>query len=256
MRSSEDLYDALAATYEDHFAAPHRKAYDDLAWEACTEAIGTTRALVIDVGCGVGRWSRRFLEQGHQVIGIEPAPGMSSRAAALQDDNFTLVRDRVEHVDLPSAAADAVVAMGSLQYTADPAATIARCAAWLKPGGVMCVLVDSLFGLVVELVRADRTGEAMERLCTRRGVWRIDDQEADLHLLDAAALQDAFKQGGLEILSTAGLLVGASFIGREDLVTALTADYDGQLDQERAMADHPELADLGKQLLIIGRRTA
>jgi len=256
MRSSADLYDALAATYEDHFAAPHRKAYDDLAWEACSEAIGTTSALVIDVGCGVGRWSRRFLDQGHQVIGIEPAPGMSSRAAGLQDADFTLIRDRVEDVTLPTATADAVVAMGSLQYTADPAATIARCAAWLRPGGVMCVLVDSLVGLVVELVRADRTDEAMERLCTRRGVWRVDEQEADLHLLDAAALQDAYKQAGLEVVSTAGLLVGASFIGREDLVSALTADYDRQLDQERAMADRAELADLGKQLLIIGRRTA
>jgi SAM-dependent methyltransferase len=250
------LYDALAATYEDHFAAPHRKAYDDLAWEACFEAIGTTPGVVVDVGCGVGRWSRRFLAQGHRVIGVEPAPLMSERAAALQDENFTLLRERVEDIQLPMASTDAVVAMGSLQYTADPAATIARCATWLRAGGVLCVLVDSLVGLVVELVRAGRPDEAMQRLCTRRGVWRIDDQEADLHLLDATSLEDAFKQAGLEVISTSGLLVGASFIGRDDLVAALTADYARQLDQERAMAGNSELADLGKQLLVIGRRTA
>jgi SAM-dependent methyltransferase len=254
MRSSAALYDALAATYEDHFAAPHRKAYDDLAWEACCEAIGTTRGVVVDVGCGVGRWSRRFLAQGHQVVGIEPAPRMSERAATLQDENFTLLRDRVEHVTMPPGSADAVVAMGSLQYTADPAAAIARCAGWLRPGGVLCVLVDSLFGLVVELMRADRTDEAMQRLCTRRGVWRIDDQEADLHLLDAAALGNAFVQAGLEVTSTSGLLVGTSLIGRDKLVKALSEDYERQLGQERAMADRPELADLGKQLLVIGRR--
>ncbi|QNE17159.1 class I SAM-dependent methyltransferase [Kribbella qitaiheensis] len=256
MRSSVSLYDALAATYEDHFAAPHRKAYDDLAWEACCEAIGTSPGVVIDVGCGVGRWSRRFLGQGHRVIGIEPAPRMSERAACLQDENFTLLRDRVEQVTLPAGNVDAVVAMGSLQYTADPAATIAHCAAWLRPGGVLCVLVDSLFGLVVELVRADKGGEAMERLYSRRGVWRIDDQEADLHLLDVARLGSAFVQAGLEVTSTSGLLVGASLIGRDDLVSALNADYDRQLGQERVMADFPELADLGKQLLVIGRRTA
>lgn len=256
MRSSAPLYDALAATYEDHFTAPHRKAYDDLAWEACCEAIGTSAGLVVDVGCGVGRWSRRFLDQGHQVIGIEPASRMSERAACLEDEKFTLLRDRVERVTLPAGSTDAIVAMGSFQYTADPAATIAHCATWLRPGGVLCVLVDSLFGLVVELVRADRGGEAMERLYTRRGVWRIDDQEADLHLLDAASLTDAFKQAGLEVISTSGLLVGASFLGRDDLVGALTADYDRQLGQERVMADFPELADLGKQLLVIGRRTA
>jgi SAM-dependent methyltransferase len=256
MRSSASLYDALAATYEDHFAAPHRKAYDDLAWEACSEAIGTAPGVVVDVGCGVGRWSRRFLDQGHRVIGVEPAPRMSERAAAVQDENFTLLRDRVEQITLPTASVDAVVAMGSLQYTADPAATIARCASWLRPGGVMCVLVDSLIGLVVELVRADRTDEAMERLCTRRGIWRIDDQEADLHLLDAASLGSAFKEAGLEVVSTSGLLIGASLIGRDDLLAGLTTDYDRQLDKERAMADYAELADLGKQLLVIGRRTA
>jgi SAM-dependent methyltransferase len=177
---------------------------------------------------------------------------MSDRAAALQSENFTLLRDRVEHVTLRAGSADAVVAMGSLQYTADPAATIARCAAWLRPGGVMCVLVDSLFGLVVELMRADRTAEAMQRLCTRRGVWRVDDQEADLHLLDAASLGSAFVEAGLEVTSTSGLLVGASLIGRDDLVKALSEDYDRQLRQERELANRPELADLGKQLLVIG----
>ncbi|TDU84179.1 methyltransferase family protein [Kribbella voronezhensis] len=256
MRSSADLYDALAPTYEDHFTAPHRKAYDDLAWEACCEAIGTAPGLVIDVGCGVGRWARRFVDQGHWVIGIEPAPGMSDRAALLQGESFTLLRDRVEQVELETGVADAVVAMGSLQYTADPAAAIALCATWLKPGGVLCVLVDSLFGLVVELMRAGRTSEAMQRLDTRLGVWRIDDQEADLHLLDADTLGDAFKQAGLEVLSTSGLLVGASLIGRDELIAALSADYGRQLDQERAMANCRDLADLGKQLLVIGRRTA
>jgi SAM-dependent methyltransferase len=256
MRSSASLYDALAPTYEDHFMAPHRKAYDDLAWEACSEAIGMAPGLVIDVGCGVGRWSRRFVEQGHRVVGIEPAPRMSDRAALLQGESFTLLRDRVEQVELEAGAADAVVAMGSLQYTADPAAAIARCATWLKPRGVLCVLVDSLFGLVVELMRADRTTEAIQRLHTRLGVWRIEDQEADLHLLDASTLGDAFKQAGLEVLSTSGLLVGASLIGRDELVAALTADYGRQLDRERALANCRDLADLGKQLLVIGRRTA
>jgi trans-aconitate methyltransferase len=46
------------------------------------------------------------------------------------------------------AEAGMVLAMGSLQYTADPEAAIAHLAGWLRPGGVLAVLVDSLVGLV------------------------------------------------------------------------------------------------------------
>ena len=38
MRPSAPLYDALAVDYDAHFAAPHRRAYDDLAWRPRTYA--------------------------------------------------------------------------------------------------------------------------------------------------------------------------------------------------------------------------
>ena len=38
VRPSAPLYDALAADYDAHFAVPHRRAYDELAWEVCAAA--------------------------------------------------------------------------------------------------------------------------------------------------------------------------------------------------------------------------
>ena len=257
MRSSAPLYDALAADYDAHFAAPHRRAYDDLAWEVCAEVIGAAPAHVVDVGCGVGRWAARLVAAGHRVTGIEPAPAMAAAARRrLAGSDVTLIECGVEDAALPPGSADVVLAMGSLQYTLDPAAAIARCAGWLRPGGAVCVLVDSRQALVLELLAAGRTDEALERLATRRGVWQVGPHAADLHLLDAAELAAAVRGAGLAVERLAGLLVGASAHGRAGLLTRLERDYPAQLAAERRLAAEPALADLGKQLLITARKPA
>lgn len=252
MRPSAPLYDALAADYDAHFAVPHRRAYDELAWEACAAVIGPAPATVVDVGCGVGRWAQRLVAAGHRVTGVEPAPAMAAAARGrLAGTAFTLVEARVEDVQLPAGAADVVLAMGSLQYATDPAAAIARCAGWVRPGGAVCVLVDSRQALVLELLAAGRTDAALERLTTRGGVWEVDGIAADLHLLDAAELTAAARGAGLVVDRVAGLLVGASVHGRANLLTRLERDYAGQLATERRLAAEPALADLGKQLLLL-----
>ena len=254
MRPSAPLYDALAADYERHFAAPHRRAYDELAWEFCAAAIVPAPAIVVDVGCGIGRWALRLVAAGHRVVGIEPAPAMAARARErLAGSAFTLVEAPVEDAVLSAGSADVVLAMGSLQYSTDPAAAIARCAGWVRPGGAVCVLLDSRQALVLELLASGRTDEALERLATRRGVWQAGDHIADLHLLDAADLSAAMRAAGLEIERVAGLLVGASVHGRANLLTRLERDYPAQLAIERRLASQPALADLGKQLLAIAR---
>jgi SAM-dependent methyltransferase len=57
------LYDALASTYDEHFAVPHQRAYDDLA-----PLLPDAAARIVNVGCGVGRWARRLVGLGHFVL--------------------------------------------------------------------------------------------------------------------------------------------------------------------------------------------
>jgi SAM-dependent methyltransferase len=253
MRPSAPLYDALAGSYDEHFAAPHRRAYDDLAWEITVARI-EPGASVIDVGCGVGRWAARLVAAGHPVTGIEPAPRMADAVEQRIGPGFTLIRAGVEDAD--PAPADVVLAMGSLQYAADPVAAIARCASWLRPRGRLCVLVDSRQALVLELLAAGRTDEALERSHTRRGVWRLGELSAEMHLFDAAELRAAVEAAGLVVERLAGLLVGASVFGRDGLADRLARDYPGALAVERRMAAEPTLTDLGKQLIVVGRAPA
>jgi len=255
---SAPLYDALALRYEEHFAAPHRLAYDTLAWDLCIGWLPEPPANVVDVGCGIGRWAKRLTGLGYSVLGIEPAPLMARRARErmANDKEFRLLESRVEEVDLPAGTNDAVVAIGSLQYTDEPADAVARMAGWLRPGGVLAVLVDSLAALILELVKDGRIEEANERARERRGVWTEGGFSADLHLMDTAQLAELCGDAGLEVVGCHGLLVGTSLLGRTRVVERLEADFAGQLEEERSAALQPDLADLGKQLFVVARMPA
>jgi SAM-dependent methyltransferase len=252
--TAPELFGRLAARYEEHFSVPHRRAYDDLAWELTSRFLPPPPGQVVDVGCGVGRWARRFTGLGYEVTGIEPAPEMAARAGLVP--GLMVVPCGVEDAQLAAGCAGAVVAMGSIQYAADPVGAIARMAGWLRPGGVLAVLVDSRIALGVELLRAGRDAEAAERLSTGRGVWQAAGVSAGLQLFDRASLVSAVDAAGLDVLAVHGLLVGASVWGRDDLAARLAADYTGQLAAERSLALQPDLADLGKQLLVLARRAS
>jgi SAM-dependent methyltransferase len=254
MRPSQDLYSALAPTYREHFEVPHRRAYDLLAWEHVRRLL-PERGPVIDAGCGVGRWVTRLLGLGYEVIGIEQAPGMIDHARrAGYGPGFTLIEGSMETADLPAASAGMALALGSLQYTADPAATVRRLAGWVRPGGTVVVLVDSLVALVAELLRDGRADEAVERLRTRVGRWTVDGHGAEMHLLDTGRLREAFQDAGLADVEVTGLLATAVPLGRERLGQRLAHDWDGHLELERELSAHPVLADIGKQLLAAGRK--
>jgi SAM-dependent methyltransferase len=257
MRSSIPLFDSLAAGYDAHFSeVPHRRAYDDLAWEFVQPLLPAVPGYVIDAGCGVGRWAERLVVLGHSVVGIEQAPAMSEAVRArLPTDRFKLIEGSMEEVDDELCQqADLVLALGSLQYTVDPEHMIERFARWVRVGGSVVVLVDSLVALLLELVASGKTDEALQRLKTRRGIWVQGKQYADNHQLDRDRLVDAFHRAGLNSVCARGLLVSASAIGGQRLIENLTKDWDAQISLERQFAEKPLLADLGKQLFISGQR--
>jgi SAM-dependent methyltransferase len=257
MRSSIALYNALASGYDAHWDAPHRRAYDDLAWEFVQPLLPAVPGQVIDAGCGIGRWAARIVGLGHTVIGIEQAPAMAKAArASMRTDRFQLIEGSMEDVELPEGRADLVLALGSLQYTLDPEHMIERFARWTRAGGAVAVLADSQVALVLELVASGKREEALQRLETRMGTWVQGEESADNHQLDRDRLVDAFRRAGLTGIHARGLLVGASVFGLQRLSESLTQDWDRQMALERRLAESFLLADLGKQLLVSGRRAS
>ena len=255
MKNSVELYNRLAANYDQHFAEPHRAAYDRLAWDEVLQHLPGEGATVVDAGCGIGRWAEQLIAEGHYVIGIERAPAMISAARErLPSSAFELREGDMEQVSLPASCADAVLAMGALQYTQDPAATITRFAQWLKPGGTLFLLYDSRLALVIELLRAGRTEEAVQRAQTGRGYWRMQDVSADLHLFSYRDVETYCRLANLVDMSSMGLLVGASAYGVPRLREKLKKNFREQIELERALMYVPELVAAGKQILTRARK--
>jgi hypothetical protein len=167
---------------------------------------------------------------------------------------FMLIPQEMEKVAIKARSVDVVLAMGSLQYTENPAQMIQRFASWTKPGGTVCVLVDSFVALVLELVHFEKTEEALERLKAGRGVWQQQGQEADLHLLDRNTLESHFAAAGLIDVLCRGLLVTASAWGLAKCREEIASDETNFLRLERQLSEYPMLADAGKQLMVSGRR--
>lgn len=255
VQSSTTFYDALAADYDALFDAPHRRAYDDLTWEFVQPLLPATPGRIVDAGCANGRWSQGLVALGHHVIGIEQSPAMAAAARRrLGTASFTLLEGSMDEVDLPEGQADLVLALGSLQYTRDPEYTLERFARWLRPGGMIVVLVDSLVALVLELVTAGKQHEAVIRLETHMATWVQGEQQVDYHLMDRDRLERGLQRAGFSDVVTRGLLVGASALGRKGLLEHLVTARDEHMALERQLAANRLLADLGKQLFATGCR--
>jgi ubiquinone/menaquinone biosynthesis C-methylase UbiE len=69
-----------------HFGAPiwFNRLIDKLQFRAVQRALTLAEiprgAIVLDVGCGTGRWLRRYQELGFQATGVDATPGMLGRA--------------------------------------------------------------------------------------------------------------------------------------------------------------------------------
>jgi len=102
---------------------------------------------VLDVGCGVGRWSRLLANRGAQVTGIDISPTMIAEARRRAAHAGLQSRCRFETQDLSGLDAggefDLVLAVTVLQHILDPAllrAALRRMTSHLAENGRMVLL--------------------------------------------------------------------------------------------------------------------
>ncbi|GKQ55299.1 bifunctional 2-polyprenyl-6-hydroxyphenol methylase/3-demethylubiquinol 3-O-methyltransferase UbiG [Bradyrhizobium sp. Ce-3] len=96
---------------------------------------------LLDIGCGAGLLCEPFTRLGAQVIGIDPS-ATNIAAAKLHADKGHLSIDyrctTIEDMDVRERF-DIVLAMEVVEHVVDVGAFVKRCAAMLKPGGLMVV---------------------------------------------------------------------------------------------------------------------
>jgi SAM-dependent methyltransferase len=125
-----------------HPGAPvwFNRLIDDLQFRAFRRALSLAAlppgSRILDVGCGTGRWVRRYLELGHRATGIDATPGML-RLARQQGTAAPLLAGEAFRLPFSDAVFDCVSDVTVVQHIPEafqPTA-LAEMVRVLKPGG-------------------------------------------------------------------------------------------------------------------------
>jgi SAM-dependent methyltransferase len=128
---------------------------------------------LVDVACGHGRLVELAARQGIDAVGIDLSFTGLARGAQQTPQAGWVVADG-KQLPLPSASADYVVSIGSLEHYDDPVQGARELARILKPAGWACVLLPNAYGLFGNIRRVWRYGEIfddrqpLQRYATRR----------------------------------------------------------------------------------------
>ena len=116
------------------------------SWHRAVVSCGIHRgSRVLDVGCGTGRWLRRYSAMGLSAVGVDATPEMLARAAEMGTAS-ELILAPAQHLPFENGCFDFVSAVTVVQHVSpsDQPKIIGEMARILRPGGRL---------LLIELIR-------------------------------------------------------------------------------------------------------
>jgi SAM-dependent methyltransferase len=123
-------FDASADSYE--------RARPSYPVEAIDWLLPVVGRRVLDLGAGTGKLTRQLAAAGHDVVAVEPLPGMRAQLASLVP-GADVLDGSAESIPLAAGNVDAVV-VGQAWHWFDHAVAAAEIARVLRPGGVLGLL--------------------------------------------------------------------------------------------------------------------
>ncbi|HUJ51374.1 MAG TPA: class I SAM-dependent methyltransferase [Bryobacteraceae bacterium] len=160
--------------YRQDLAYIHDSGFTDFARDAAPGLLrilrrnGVTGGLVVDLGCGSGRWARELIRAGYAAWGVDQSPAMIRIARRIAPGASFRVASLLDS-DLP--ACHAVTAIGEcLNYTVDPRNSrlalrrlFHRVHRALRPGGVF----------VFDIAEPERVPKIPEKKWSEGRDWAI-----------------------------------------------------------------------------------
>jgi SAM-dependent methyltransferase len=134
--------------------------------------------LVLDAGCGGGRYSLLAGRHGARVVGVDLSAAVEKAAALCAGwPNVAIIQADLLDLPLAEAAFDVVFSIGVLHHSPDPRRAFARVAARVKPGGRLAVwlyrrntLPQEVLNTALRAVTTRLPTQVLEPLCAGLGV--------------------------------------------------------------------------------------
>jgi SAM-dependent methyltransferase len=99
--------------------------------------------LVLDVGCGMGRFAEVATRWGAHVVGVDLSAAAEVAAKNLADRDFTAFQADVFSLPFAAESFDVIYSIGVLHHTPDCEAAVKALDKYLKPGGLLVVWLYS-----------------------------------------------------------------------------------------------------------------
>ena len=134
--------------------------------------------LVLDAGCGGGRYARILGEAGARVLGLDLSGAVKKASESCRTlPNVQIVQGDLLDPPVAEAAFDLVFSIGVLHHAPDPRRAFAQIAKRVKPGGRLAVWLyrkntapQEWINSGVRLVSTRLPARALESLCVALGV--------------------------------------------------------------------------------------
>jgi SAM-dependent methyltransferase len=101
--------------------------------------------LVLDVGCGMGRYADVATRWGARVVGIDLSQAVEAAAANLADREATILQADALRLPFAPESFDYIYSLGVLHHTPDCERAVKGLAQFLKPGGTLSVWLYSAY---------------------------------------------------------------------------------------------------------------
>ncbi|HEV3162879.1 MAG TPA: class I SAM-dependent methyltransferase, partial [Isosphaeraceae bacterium] len=99
-----------------------------------------TGKLVLDAGCGGGRYSRLVAQHGARVVGVDLSAAVEKAATLCAGfPDVQIVQADLLNLPLAEEAFDLVFSIGVLHHSPDPRRAFAQVAARVRPGGQLAI---------------------------------------------------------------------------------------------------------------------
>lgn len=186
----ELVHERLAETFADHLSDYDTTRRVETLIDAFLGPERLAGRTALDVGCGLGFFSKRLVEHGAEVTACDLGPELVRRTASFAGCE-ALVADAL---DLEAAfgrdSFDVVVSSECIEHTPDPAAAVRSMIAVLRPGGL------------IALSTPNRVWYPVVRAATLLRLRPFDGYE---NFSSWRGLRGTFADAGVEVLEERGL---------------------------------------------------